>query len=152
MEITYQLKRFIDLTNRELYQILKLRQEVFVVEQQCIYVDNDGLDLGAFHLSGYLTHQLVAYTRMIPPGVLYENHISIGRVITSQEIRSSGIGRDLMKRSIDLSRTLWPERAIMISAQSYLKEFYQSFGFIQSGEEYMEDGIPHFHMILDQIS
>ena len=152
MEITYQLKQFNDLTNRELYQILKLRQEVFVVEQQCIYVDNDGLDLGAFHLSGYLTHQLVAYTRMIPPGVLYENHISIGRVITSQEIRSSGIGRDLMKRSIDLSRTLWPERAIMISAQSYLKEFYQSFGFIQSGEEYMEDGIPHFHMILDQIS
>ena len=151
MEIIYRLQRFSDLSNQELYHILKLRQEVFVVEQQCIYIDNDGLDLEAYHLSGYIAHHLAAYTRMIPPGNLYVNHISIGRVITSFNARGKGIGRDLMNRSIDLARMLWPKHPIKISAQLYLKEFYQSLGFKQSGSEYTEDGILHIHMILDQI-
>ncbi|NNF35992.1 MAG: GNAT family N-acetyltransferase [Saprospiraceae bacterium] len=149
MDIRYQLKRFSDLTSKELYSIFQLRQEVFIVEQNCPYVDADGLDQDSYHLSGYLQHDLVAYTRLIPPGIVYERHAAITRVINARHTRGKGVGKDLMKRSIELSRMLWPETSIKIGAQSYLKSFYEALGFIRSGDEYLEDGILHIHMILD---
>lgn len=149
MDIRYQLKRFSDLTSTELYSIFRLRQAVFVVEQNCTYVDADGLDQDAYHLSGYLDDNLVAYTRLIPPVVVYKEHSAITRVINAKHVRGKGVGRDLMKRSIQLCRMLWPEVSIKIGAQSYLQSFYESLDFVRSGDEYLEDGIPHIHMILD---
>jgi ElaA protein len=142
---------FKDLTVYELYDIMALRQEVFVVEQNCPYLDADGKDLDGWHLMGRNTEGvLLAYTRLLPQGIAYENYASIGRVITSPKGRGMGYGQHLIQESILLINNLYPNTPVKIGAQTYLLKFYQSLGFVSTGEEYMEDGIPHTSMILQQ--
>jgi len=143
--VNWTIKRFDELTLDELYNILQLRNEVFIVEQNCIYKDLDGKDRSAWHLMATEDDKLIAYTRILPPGVSY-NDPAIGRVVTSPSKRRSGLGRELMKRSIEACEKLFGTTSITLSAQVYLKSFYGSFGFIVMGEEYLEDGIPHIEM------
>lgn len=146
--INFRCKPFYELTALQLYAIMALRQEVFVVEQNCPYLDADGKDLKGWHLMGYDDDgQLVAYARLLPKGVSYENHASVGRVVTTANIRGQGVGRKLMKNAMDYVEQLFPGDNIKISAQTYLRGFYESLGFVVSGEEYLEDGIPHFPMV-----
>lgn len=146
MQIKWVLKKFDELSPEELYSILKLRSEVFVVEQNCVYLDMDGKDERCFHLCGYLSNDLVAYTRLLPPGLAYP-YSSIGRVVTSPAVRRTGAGRLLMHESVKCVYDLFGPGPIKIGAQLYLKAFYESFGFIQSGDMYLEDGIEHIAMI-----
>ena len=146
MQIDWQLKKFEDLTSYQLYAILQLRNEVFVVEQNCVFQDADDKDQQAYHYMGFSNNKLVAYTRLIPAGVSYEE-ASIGRVITSPLIRSTGAGKVLMQRSIETLYELYGRQPIKIGAQLYLKKFYESLGFIQSSDIYDEDGIDHIEMI-----
>ena len=146
MQIQWVLKKFDDLTPKELYSILQLRSEVFVVEQTCVYLDMDGKDESCYHLCGYQKQNLVAYTRLLPPGVAY-TYSSIGRVVTSPSVRRTGGGRLLMQQSIKCVYELFGVGAIKIGAQLYLKSFYESFGFQQVDEMYLEDGIEHISMI-----
>jgi ElaA protein len=140
---------FKDLTVYELYDILALRLEVFCVEQNCPYQDADGKDLEGWHLMGKNTEGvLVAYTRLLPKGISYENYASIGRVVNSPKVRGMGYGKILMTESIAQMKKLFPNEPVKIGAQSYLLQFYQSLGFESTGEEYLEDGIPHTSMIL----
>lgn len=149
MKINWQIKHFNELSLQEMYDFMVLRQEVFVVEQDCPYLDCDGKDQFSHHLMGYNeANKLVAYTRLVKPGVSYQE-VSIGRVITSQKVRRMGIGIDLMKKSIEAVYKLYGKQAIRISAQCYLEKFYGSFGFVPTGKEYLEDGIPHLEMLLD---
>ena len=145
--ITWICKPFTGLSANELYAILHLRSAVFVVEQNCVFQDADNKDQSSFHLMGWEDTGLVAYTRLVPPGVVY-NEASIGRVVTAITARGSGIGRMLMQRSIDECRKLFGEGVIRIGAQLYLKEFYGSLGFIPTGGIYPEDGIEHIQMLL----
>jgi len=142
------LKKFEDLTPYQLYAILQLRNTVFVVEQNCVFQDADDKDQNAYHLMGFTDSKLVAYTRLIPPGEIYQEP-SIGRVVTSPFIRKSGSGRELMNQSIDELYKLFGIRPIKIGAQLYLKSFYNSLGFQQVGEVYLEDGIEHIYMVKD---
>lgn len=140
---------FDELTPRLLYEILALRQEVFVVEQNCPYQDCDGKDLNSFHLMGRNeSGKLVCYTRLLPVGLAYEGYCSIGRVVSSPSARGTGAGKTLMEKSIATCRQLFGNQPIKIGAQSYLLKFYESFGFVSTGEEYLEDGIPHTKMVL----
>jgi len=136
---------FNELSPLILYTIMKARSEVFVVEQNCVYLDADDKDLKAHHLVLWKNNELAAYTRLLPPGVSYEE-TSIGRVLTTSQFRNHGLGKTLMQESIKQCRTLYGNSAIVIGAQLYLKDFYESFGFIQEGEIYLEDNIPHIHM------
>ena len=139
---------FEELSLIELYEIGRLRQEVFVLEQNCPYVDFDGKDLYCYHLMGFdENNRLVAYSRIVPKGVSYEDYISIGRVITSGLVRKSGLGRILMLESISVCEKLFGKSDIKISAQTYLLKFYESLGFVSTGKEYLEDDIPHTEMI-----
>ena len=142
----WALKKFYELTVDELYLILELRSKVFVVEQNCVYNDIDGRDQSAWHLTGIEQGHLIAYTRILPPGVLYPNP-AIGRVVTLPSTRGSGLGRELMKRSIEHCEKLFGKNFITLSAQVYLKKFYESLGFIGVGDEYLDDGIPHIKMM-----
>lgn len=142
------LKEFNALTVHELYAILQLRSEVFVVEQNCVFQDIDFKDQRAYHLMGYIDNQLLAYTRLLPAGFPYVE-ASIGRVVTAKAARNSGIGKKLMTESIDTLYRLYGRQTIKIGAQYYLKKFYESFGFQQSGEIYLEDGIEHIEMLLN---
>lgn len=130
----------------ELYAILQLRNEVFVVEQNCVFQDADDKDQLAFHCLGWHQKKLVAYTRILPAGAVY-SEVSIGRVVTSPSIRNTGIGKQLMQLSIEHVYQLFGKVSIKIGAQLYLKKFYESFGFIQVSEIYLEDGIEHIYMI-----
>jgi len=143
--INWTIKRFDELTLDELYAILQLRNEVFVVEQNCVYNDTDGKDQLAWHLIATGDKKLVAYTRILPPGISYSDP-AIGRVVTSFSNRRSGLGRELMKRSIEACEKLFGKISITLSAQVYLQSFYESLGFIVVGEEYLDDGIPHIKM------
>ena len=147
MSIQFKCKRFQELALQELYDIMVLRQEVFVVEQNCPYLDADGNDQASHHLMGHLDGQLVAYVRILPKGISYETYPAIGRVITSQKIRGQGQGLVLMNKAIELTENLYPNEVIKLSAQSHLTHFYASVGFVSTGEEYLEDGIPHTAMI-----
>jgi len=147
MELTWQFKSFDALSNNELYELLKLRSEVFVVEQNCVFLDMDDKDQHCFHLLGYKGDLLAAYTRIVPKGVAYENYDSIGRVVTSPKVRGEGRGKELMEESIVRLQQLYGTVPIKIGAQLYLKKFYESLGFEQSGEVYDEDGIDHIPMI-----
>lgn len=138
-------KKFDDLTPSELYAILRLRTEVFVVEQTCVFQDMDNKDQLSWHLMGWDNDLLIAYTRLVPPGVSYE-FPSIGRVVTSPAARKTGVGKILMERSIGETARLFGKSAIRIGAQLYLKKFYSSFGFEQSSDIYDEDGIDHIEM------
>jgi len=144
----YTCKKFQDLSLEELYESMALRQEVFVVEQDCPYLDADGKDQSSFHLMGHDEEgRLVAYTRLVPQGISYEKYPSIGRVVTSPIVRGKGVGKELMEASIEWCEKLWPGVSIKISAQTYLKKFYESLGFNQVGEGYLEDDIPHIPML-----
>ncbi len=144
--INWVLKEFGALTPHELYAILQLRNQVFVVEQNCVFQDADNKDQLSYHLAGWDNGELVGYTRIVPPGTAYAE-ASIGRVVTSSGNRRSGTGKELMKESIARLFNLFGPCAIRIGAQLYLKDFYSSFGFQQTGAVYQEDGIDHIVMI-----
>ena len=146
-EIVWHYKAFDDLTAKELYKIIQLRNEVFVIEQDCIYQDCDGKDLVCGHLWATVDGEVAAYSRIVPKGFSYENEPSIGRVISNQKFRRFGFGKQLMKNSIQVIENQFKTSAILISAQAYLKEFYSSFGFEQVSDEYLEDDIPHIEML-----
>lgn len=148
MENTFQLHclPFNALNTTQLYQILRARQEVFIIEQDCNYLDCDGRDVQSEHL--WISHQdvVAAYARLLPPGVAYEGS-SIGRVLTAPTYRGRGLGKELMHHAIQYLTTVYPENPIYISAQLYLEKFYQDFGFVSKGDTYLEDEIPHIKMI-----
>jgi ElaA protein len=147
MTLTWTLKPFTDLNTSELYALLQLRSEVFVVEQACPFQDIDGQDQAAWHLLGHTpTGELAAYTRLFGAGISYPE-ASIGRVVVSPRYRRYGLGRALMQESIDAVGQLFGVQPIQIGAQLYLQAFYESFGFRQVGEGYLEDDIPHIHMV-----
>ncbi|MCX7551285.1 GNAT family N-acetyltransferase [Xanthomarina sp. F2636L] len=139
-------KSFEELSKQELYQLLQLRAEVFVVEQECAYQDVDGKDNKALHVLGFKDNKLVAYTRIFKPG-FYFKEASIGRVVVSENERQHKYGYDIMQASVDAIKAYFNETTIKISAQCYLKRFYNNLGFIETGQEYLEDGIPHMAMI-----
>ena len=146
--IQWITKSFAALTNIELYALLRLRCEIFVVEQNCVYLDVDNNDQKAFHTLGYIGDELVATTRLFEKGIMYDGYQSIGRVLTAQKYRRTGAGKDLMNYSIKECERLFGKGPIKIGAQMYLKKFYSEFGFEQSGDMYDEDGIDHIPMIL----
>jgi ElaA protein len=147
--MTFSCLPFNQLSAQELYDIMALRQEVFIVEQNCPYLDADGKDPRAWHLLGRDdTGRLIAYTRLLPVGVSYPEYTSIGRVVSAPGVRGTGAGKALMVKSIEMTRHLFGPGPIKIGAQSYLLRFYESFGFRSTGEEYLEDGIPHTKMVL----
>ena len=143
--IQWTIKSFPELTPAELYDILKLRSEVFIVEQQCIFLDMDDKDQGSRHLQGRLNDELVAYCRIIPPGLAYEEP-SIGRVVRSPRYRGKGAGIALMENAIQETMRLYGTLPIKIGAQLYLKRFYENLGFVQCSETYLEDDILHIKM------
>lgn len=139
---------FYELSLDELYTIMVLRQEVFVLEQNCPFVDADGKDQLAWHLMVLdENNKLAAYTRLFDKNVYYEGYTSIGRVVTSSHARGGGIGKFLMQKSIEKTIELFGNEPIKIGAQSYLTKFYQSLGFELTGHDYIEDGIDHTYMI-----
>ena len=144
MQVT--VKTFDELSTNELYQILRLRSEVFVVEQDCVYQDVDNKDQKALHVMGVKDGVVVAYTRVFKPGDYFRN-VSIGRVVVSQDQRKYGLGKRIMKASLAAIDQRFPNQPIEISAQSYLLKFYTELGFTAFGEEYLEDGIPHRRML-----
>ena len=146
MNLVWTCKKFGDLTASELYNIIRLRNEVFVVEQDCVFQDADDKDISSFHLTGYRGAELVAYTRLVPPGIAYEEP-SIGRVVVKSAWRKSGYGKRLMEVSITVCEELFGRRTIKIGAQLYLERFYNSLGFKRTGAVYDEDGIEHIYMI-----
>jgi ElaA protein len=146
--LSWIFKSFKELTPHELYAIMQLRSEVFVVEQNCPYQDADNKDPDSHHLMCWKDHGLIAYTRIVAPGISYVES-SIGRVVTSPSVRKTGIGKILMRKSIEAARNLYPQHSIKIGAQLYLKRFYESFSFVQTSETYLEDNIPHIEMLLN---
>ncbi len=145
--LTWLCKKFDNLTPHELYAVLQLRNEIFVVEQNCVFQDADNKDQYCWHIMGYDNDRLVAYTRLVPPGISYKE-ASIGRVVTAAGERGRGTGRLLMEESIRQCRDIFRIHIIRIGAQLYLKKFYNSLGFKETGEIYLEDGIQHVEMIL----
>jgi ElaA protein len=147
--ITWRICPFDQLTLRELSNILMARQLVFSLEQNCVYLDADGHDETAWHIAAWSAGHRVpqAYARLLAPGVKYDEP-SIGRVLTTSASRGTGLGLDLVQRSIALSHDVFPGHAIRISAQSRLEAFYEKAGFIVQGDQYMEDGIAHTEMLL----
>jgi ElaA protein len=139
-------KAYPELSTDELYALLALRQRVFVVEQNCPYLDLDGKDRPAWHLWHASGGEVVAYLRYFAPGVLYPE-ASIGRVVTSPERRRDGLGRALMGEGIARVEAQFGRHPVRIGAQAYLERFYASFGFARSGPDYLEDGIPHLPMV-----
>lgn len=141
------IKNFQDLSNTEIYQILRLRSEVFVVEQQCIYQDIDNKDKKAVHIFLKEKNEIIAYSRVFKEKEYFENP-SIGRVVVANKRRMYGVGKKIMNISIDYIKQNIKAKSIEISAQKYLKKFYSNLGFIQEGDEYLEDNIPHLRMFL----
>jgi len=146
MQIQWLLKKFKALSPYELYAVLQLRNEVFVVEQYCVFQDADDKDQNSYHLMGFYNDKLIAYTRLVPPGDSYKE-ASIGRVVTSPSVRRTGAGKELMEQSIDAVYKIFGVQPIKIGAQLYLKKFYESFGFEKISDVYLEDGIEHIYMI-----
>jgi ElaA protein len=159
MNLIWKIKPFHSLTPEELYGIMHLRAKVFVVEQKCIFNDIDGKDEMSHHVFAYspeyksennISLPILACSRIVPPGIAYKE-LSIGRVSTDITVRRLGIGKELMKRSIEFVKTTYPNQPIRIGAQLYLKRFYESYGFIQDSVEYIEDDILHIEMIAQKI-
>ena len=144
--MNWKLKRFETLELKELYEILRVRSEVFVVEQTCIYQDVDLKDFHAFHLFGEKDGEICAYLRILDHGISYPE-VSIGRVLTKETVRHQGYAREMMEYAIDYIRKTLNETCIRISAQKYLQEFYESLGFCACSEVYLEDDIPHIEMV-----
>ena len=145
MEIQWTIKSFENLSVNELYDILKLRSEIFVVEQNCVYLDIDGKDKQALHLFGEFKGKIVGYSRLFKPGITFDN-ASIGRVVVDANYRDRKWGHDLMREAIAGIKHHFGESQITIGAQLYLKKFYESHGFVQTSEMYLEDDIPHIEM------
>ena len=145
MSINWKIKPFEALSVVELYSLLQLRSEVFVVEQNCVYQDIDGKDVKALHLIGEYQGKIVAYSRLFKPNDYFEN-ASIGRVVIDKNYRDKKWGHDLMQQAIAGINTHYKETKITISAQLYLQKFYESHGFVQTSEMYLEDDIPHIEM------
>ena len=144
-DIQWKCTAFDELSTHELYAILQLRTEVFVMEQDCAYQDLDGCDQVALHVTGVQDTGLLCYARLLPPGLNYQTP-SIGRVIIAKRVRSNGYGKLLMKQALANCRRQWPDQAVTISAQQHLESFYLDLGFITESESYLEDGIPHIQM------
>ncbi|MDA3929011.1 MAG: GNAT family N-acetyltransferase [Prolixibacteraceae bacterium] len=144
------VKTFSELSNQDLYEILQLRSEIFVVEQNCVYNDLDGLDLEGLHMYIEKDNQIVAYVRLLKPGTRFPD-ASIGRVITKLDYRNKGLSTAIMKEAILYLQKEWNADTIKISAQKYLQKFYENLGFSIVTDEYLEDGIPHYGMILNFI-
>lgn len=142
----WTLKIFSNLTTNELYNILKLRSEIFVVEQNCVYLDLDDKDQVAYHFFTQKNNEIMAYTRIFKPGDCYQE-ASIGRVMVNKIARSTGLGYELMQESIKQTQKLFGKTPIKIGAQLYLKNFYQNLGFKQISDTYLEDDIPHIYML-----
>jgi ElaA protein len=145
MSIQFQIKPFNELSVPQLYQTLQLRSEVFVVEQNCVYQDIDGKDGKALHVLGIYEGEVVAYSRLFAPGYYFDN-ASIGRVVISPKFRDRKWGHELIKKAVEGIEMHYGAGIITISAQLYLKMFYETHGFVQDGDEYLEDGIPHIKM------
>lgn len=148
--ITWICKPFAQLNADELYAFIRLRNEVFVVEQNCVFQDADNKDQHCYHLSGYVNNVLVSYSRLAPAGVTYAD-VAIGRVVTPPAHRKHGFGKALMAKAVEQCNVLFGDCSIKIGAQLYLKKFYESFGFKQISQMYLEDNIPHIEMLLDQL-
>jgi ElaA protein len=147
--ISWGCKKFEELTPFELYDILRLRNEIFVVEQNCVFQDADNKDQHCHHLLGWHEKDLAAYARLLPPGLSYKE-MSIGRVACAFAFRGNGTGRELMTISIEHCDKLFGKGPIKLGGQLYLKGFYESLGFRQKSEIYLEDGIEHIEMILSR--
>lgn len=146
MQIESRLKTFSQLTNEELYELLRLRSEVFVVEQNCVFLDMDNKDPKCHHLSLYHGEDLVAYCRIVPAGVSYAE-VAIGRVVSAPSYRGMGLGRKVMEEAIAACESLYGSVPVRIGAQTYAVGFYASLGFVAEGETYDEDGIEHIEMV-----
>ena len=145
------IKKFKELELKELYQILKIRAEVFVVEQNCPYLDPDDKDYFSEHLMIVEDKEIMAYARLVKPGVSYDES-SIGRVLVGKKHRKKNLGKKLMEQAINHITTNWKEHKIRISAQAYLLKFYEEAGFKAISEEYLEDDIPHVEMLFEKCS
>jgi len=143
-------KAFAELTVDELYDVLRLRSEVFIVEQKCIFLDIDNNDQKAFHTIGFIGDEVVATTRLFDKDIMYDGYQSIGRVVSASKHRGLGIGKALMQYSIQECERLFGKGPIKIGAQLYLKKFYNEQGFEQSGDVYLEDEIDHIPMIREE--
>ncbi len=146
--MAFQFKHFSELTTNELYEILRLRAEIFVVEQDCVYNDIDGHDKEAVHQFLIKDDEIVAYARLLKPGNRF-NDYSIGRVVVKESERGTGLGIQMIQEAKTYIRENWKADKIKISAQKYLRKFYEDLGFVIVTEEYLEDGIPHFGMLLE---
>lgn len=147
-EVSWHCKHFSTLTSEEIYDILQLRSAVFVVEQQCIFLDIDGIDKQAHHLFCYRQNELVACCRLIDKNITFNERTSIGRVANAASVRGSGIGKKMMIKAIEQCKNLFGNTPVKIGAQFYLKKWYESLGFISCEDNYLEDGIEHIHMEL----
>ncbi len=148
MNLIWHYNSFDELTTQELYSILQLRNEVFVVEQNCVYQDVDNKDQKSFHLMAFDGVNLAAYCRILPPGLSFDE-ASIGRVITAPSYRGKGIGITLIEKAILETQSTFAVKRIKIGAQLYLKKFYEGFGFVPTSEVYLEDEIEHVEMMLN---
>lgn len=144
--ITWRCAPFEQLTPREIHDLLQARSAAFVVEQNCVFLDIDGIDPQCWHVVGYDRAGLVATARLVPPGTKFAEP-SIGRVVTTSAVRGTGVGRALMKEAIAQTERLWPRQPIRIAAQEHLEAFYGSLGFVATASRYVEDGIPHVDML-----
>lgn len=142
-------KNFDELTNRELYEVLRLRQEVFVLEQTCLYPDIDNADQECIHALAYDGDAITGYLRILPPGIVFDT-IAVGRVLVSMNARKNGIARQMVSETISYIKDVLHEEHIKLSAQQYLIKFYESLGFRIISDGYLEDGIPHIDMELKQ--
>ncbi len=146
MNFTWHFKEFDKLTPSELYEIFHLRVMVFMLEQNCLYNEVDGKDPKCSHLWCETDGKILAYCRIVPPGISYPEP-SIGRVVTHQEFRHLKLGHRLMRNAIEIIENHYQTSSIRISAQSYLKNFYRQYGFVQISDEYLEDNLPHMEML-----
>ena len=147
--MNFTLKTFNQLTNTELYSILQERTNVFVVEQNCPYPEVDGKDAQSYHLYKAENGEIIAYLRILPPGVSYAE-LSIGRVLVKKEYRGRKLAHELMERALQFIEAELNEITVKIQAQDYLRNFYSSFGFEAISEVYLDDGIPHVDMLLQK--
>ena len=145
-ELNWSLQPFDSLTVSQLYSILAARAAVFVVEQNCPYQDMDAVDAHSLHLTAWQGEKVAAYLRIVPPAMKFAEP-SIGRVLTSSDFRTTGLGRQLMRRGVEYLDELYPKQTARIGAQAHLQHFYGEFGFVTDSDIYMEDGIPHVEMV-----
>jgi ElaA protein len=145
-ELRWQITKFTGLEPAQLYAALRLRLEVFAIEQHSLYQDLDNLDQQAIHMLAWENGQLIAYQRCLAPGASYSES-AIGRIVVAAPARGRQLGRELVRRGIHYNLEQWPHSGIRINAQSYLRRFYQELGFVADGEDYLLDGIAHIQMV-----